>query len=271
MPTTDADRIDFGRRADDYARFRPGPPESFFDRLESFIPLAGIDAVDLGTGPGKLAIVLAARGANVVGIDCSANQISSAERAARELGLEARCVFREAPAEDTGLAAASADLVVAGQCWGWFDEARARAEVCRLLRPGGLFVAMQYCYLPRLDAIARRTEELVLRHNPTWARADFDGLYPQRIDALAVGGLEFVEQFCYDYDQVMTHDEWRGRIRTCNGVGSGRMTDAEVDAFDRGLADLLAREFPAEPIPVRHRVWAVVARRAERPGPGGPR
>ncbi len=256
-----ASEFDYGRRSADYARFRPGPPVSFFDRLERFVPLAGTDAVDLGTGPGKLALVLAERGANVVGVDRSANQVAAAEGEARARGIADRCRFRTARAEDTGLPDASADLVVAGQCWGWFDEPRVIAEVQRLLRPRGLLCVMQYCYLPRHDAVARRTETLILERNPTWPDGDFDGLYPQRIDALILGGLRFVEQFCYDYDQAMTHAEWRGRIRTCSGVGSGTMADDDVEAFDRDLADLLAREFPAEPLSIRHRVWAVVAER----------
>jgi len=266
-----ADRgtYDFGRRAADYARFRPGPPESFFDRLETFIPLAGVDAVDLGTGPGKLALVLAERGANVVGVDCSERQIEAAARAAQERGLADRCVFRTAPAEATGLPDGCADLVVAGQCWGWFDQDRARAEVRRLLRPRGLLAVMHYCYLPRLDDVARRTEALILSHNPAWKHADFDGLYPQRVDALAVGGLEFVEQFCYDYWQPMTHEEWRGRIRTCSGVGSGQMSEEEVARYDGDLAEMLRREHPDEPLSIRHRVWAVIARHDGRGGAAG--
>ncbi len=55
--------IDFGRRADDYERFRPEFPESFFERLEEdgWIE-AGQRVLDLGTGTGSLALGFAASG-----------------------------------------------------------------------------------------------------------------------------------------------------------------------------------------------------------------
>ncbi len=91
--------------------------------------------------------------------------------------------------------------------------------------------------------------------------ADFDGLYPQRVDALIGGDFQFVEQFCYDHHQPFTHEEWRGRIRTCNGVGSGSMSESQVHQFDAALAELLRSEFPQQPLMIRHRVWTVVGRK----------
>lgn len=53
--------IDFGRTAADYERFRPGFPESFFDRLVRDGWIApGQRALDLGTGTGTLALGFAA-------------------------------------------------------------------------------------------------------------------------------------------------------------------------------------------------------------------
>jgi SAM-dependent methyltransferase len=253
--------IDFGTRSDDYAEHRPGFPASFYDRLEGFAALDGARALDLGTGPGVIAIELAARGAAVTGIDIAENQIRAAELRAAERGLADRCAFRVAPAEATGLEHASVDLVTAGQCWIWFDQDRALAEVLRILRPGGLVVIAHYCYLPAHSAVAAATEALILEHNPGWGMGGHDGLYPEHIDAVIGGGFDFVEQFCYDHDQSFTHAGWRGRIRTCNGVGSGAMTPREVAAFDAALAQLLRDRFPCEPLAIKHRVWAVVARR----------
>ena len=118
-----------------------------------------------------------------------------------------------------------------------------------------------YCYLPGRSAVARRTEELVLRYNPGWTMAGATGLYPHQVDRLQEQGMRLVEQFCYDHIQPFTHEAWRGRMRTCNGVGSGALSDAQVSAFDADLAKLLAREFPAEPLMIEHRVWAVITRK----------
>ncbi len=253
--------VDFGRRSWDYAKYRPGFPDSFYDRVESFIALNDARAVDLGTGPGMVAIELAKRGATVTGVDISQNQINAARDRAVEAGVADRCTFVVAPAETTTLPAGEFDLVTAGQCWGWFDEPTVLREVDRLLRPGGWLVVGQYCYLPRLDDVARATERLVLLHNPDWTMADFDGLYPQRIDALLGGGFQFVEQICYDHHQPFTHEAWRGRIRTCNGVGSGSMSESQLQQFDAALAELLRNEFTHVPLMIRHRIWVVVVRK----------
>jgi len=63
--------------------------------------------------------------------------------------------------------------------------------------------------------------------------------------------------------QPFSHEAWRGRMRTCNGVGSGGMSAEQVAAYDADLAALLAREFPEEPVHVAHRVWAMVLQRRD--------
>ncbi len=252
---------DFGRRSHDYARYRPGFPPSFYDRLERFGPLVGIRALDLATGPGIVALELARRGARVTGIDIAAGQIEAARRLADQESLRQKATFLLRRAEATGLDAGAFDLVTAGQCWMWFDQEATLGEVQRLLRPRGMLVIAHFCYLPRLDPIARDTEELILHHNPTWTMAGSDGLYPMQIDAVLAGGFALLEQFCYDHDQPFSHEAWRGRIRTCNGVGSGVMTDEQVDAFDTQLARMLHDRYPAEPLLIRHRVWAIVAQK----------
>jgi SAM-dependent methyltransferase len=261
----DSTLVNFGRRSDDYAEHRPGPPESFYDRLEGHMPLAGVAVLDLGTGPGPAALAMARRGAQVTGIDKSPEQIDAARRRAQERGLVPQTEFLVRPAENTELPDASVDLVTASQCWHWFDHDAALREIVRVLRPGGLLVVAHYCYLAPLSRIAARTEALVLEHNPGWTMAGWDGVYPKHIDGLQTQDLRLVEQFCYDHLQPFTHESWRGRMRTCNGVGSGVMTDEQVAGFDAALGEMLRREFPDEPLLIEHRVWAVIVRKP--PGP----
>jgi SAM-dependent methyltransferase len=258
--------IDFGRRTEDYARHRPGPPESFYRRLGRFIRLDGARALDLGTGPGTAALSLAARGAVVVGVDVSTPMIAAASRLAAAVGLQQRAAFRVGSAERTGLPAHSFDLVIALQSWTWFDQDAVLAEVARVLRPGGLLVIAHYSYLPGRSPVAADTEGLILHFNPGWTMAGCDGLYPQETRAVSAAGLELLEQFCYDHLQTFSHESWRGRIRTCNGVGSGAMAPQQVAAFDAELAALLRERYPQEPLLVWHRVWAVVARAPGVPG-----
>ncbi|MBC8328126.1 MAG: methyltransferase domain-containing protein [Planctomycetes bacterium] len=253
-------QIDFGRHSDDYAAFRPGLPASFYLRLDALVRLRGARALDLACGPGTVALELAARGSAVVGIDVAAGQIAAAERVAAERGLASAARFLVATAEDTGLDDGGFDLVTAGQCWHWFDSAAALAEARRVLRPGGLLAIVAYSYLAEHSAAAAATEELILEFNPAWTMAGWTGLFPEQIDEVIRHGFELVEQFCYQEPELFSHEAWRGRMRTCNGVGSGGLPPAEVARFDQALGRLLARRFP-DPVPVLHRVWCVVARK----------
>lgn len=258
-----ASEIDFGRHSRDYAEHRPGFPPSFYRRLDSVLPIAGSRSLDLATGPGTIALELAARGSSVVGLDVSIAQVATAARRARERGLQRRARFQVAAAETTALDPSAFDMVTAGQCWHWFDDEAVFAECLRVLRPGGVLVIAYYSYLVEHSDVARRTEELVLRFNPTWTMAGWSGTLPGLIDETIRGGFELHEQFCYDHDESFSHARWRGRIRTCNGVGSGGLAPRDVQRFDEALRGIMADEFP-DPVVVPHRVWCVVARKPPR-------
>lgn len=259
-PAFEGMQIDFGLRSQDYAAQRPGFPDSFYTRLERFRPLVGARVLDVGTGPGVVALPLAERGAYVVGTDISENQIEAARELAKARGLDDRCSFEVSPAEHSRFPDGSFDMITAGTCWHWFDHDKALAECTRLLAPGGLLVIANYVYLSQHGEVARESEALVVQHNPSWKLAGFNGLFPWQVDSVITKATKLCEQFAYDEDRLMTHDAWRGRMRTCNGVGSGGMDAATVARFDQELAELLAAKYP-EPLCIPHRVHVVVAQK----------
>lgn len=250
-------RIDFGRRSADYADHRPGFPPSFFDALmaRGWIA-AGHEALDLGTGTGTVALGFAEAGVRTTGIDIAPELLAVARQRAKERGLSAS--FEEGRAESTGRPDRSVDLISAGQCWWWFDEEATVAEVRRVLRPGGRLLICNFNYLALPGNVAGRTEDLILECNPGWPKAGWRGVHPEQVRALDEAGFEGVESFSYVVDVPFTHEAWRGRMRTCNGVGSALSSDA-VEAFDRALAARLDAEFPRE-LSIPHRIFAVSGR-----------
>jgi SAM-dependent methyltransferase len=252
--------IDFGRHSEDYAEYRPGFPTSFYQRIDAINRIGESRSLDLATGPGTIALELAARGSSVVGIDISAELVATATRVAKERSLEDQAHFKVASAENTGMDASSFDLVTAGQCWHWFDSAAAMAETRRVLRPGGVLAIARCSYLTEHTPVARETEDLILEFNPSWTMAGETGILPDQIDEVIHGGYRLVEQFCYHHDEEFSHARWRGRMRTCSGVGSGGLSSSEVLRFDEALSRLLSRKYP-DPMLVEHRVWCVVARK----------
>ncbi|HET6521480.1 MAG TPA: class I SAM-dependent methyltransferase, partial [Geminicoccaceae bacterium] len=241
----------------DYGRHRAGFPEAFFDRLLARGDVAaGRRVLDLGTGTGTVARGLARRGCEVTGLDPSEPLLAEARRLDRAAGVSVRYVV--ARAEDTGLPDAGFDAVAAGQCWHWFDRPRAAAEARRLLVPGGRLVIAHFDWLPLPGNVAAATEALILAHNPAWRGAGGTGLYPAWLTDAAVAGFRDIETFSFDLAARYTHAAWRGRIRASAGVAASLPPDA-VARFDAELAALLAAGFPADPLAVPHRVWAVVA------------
>jgi len=251
LPNHDPGRtIDWGKTSTDYATYRPGYPDSFFRRLQALgIGLPGQRLLDLGTGTGVLARVFASQGCQVTGIDIAENQIDAARKLADAQGLTVD--FRVAAAEDSVLPSASFDFITASQCWLYFDKNRVIPEVARLLAPGGCLMTCHFSWLPRLDAVARRTEELVLKFNPQWSAANYGGEVPAQPE-WSKESFRLRAMFYYDEPIPFTREAWRGRIRACRGVGAS-LSAEEVERFDAAHAKLLEQIVPME-FTVLHRI-----------------
>jgi SAM-dependent methyltransferase len=250
--------VDFGKSASDYALHRKGFPPSTIARLTALqVGLPGQSILDLGTGTGLLALEMARRGCDVVGLDPSEAMLTKAREAAQVEHLSTR--FVQGVAEDTGLSAASFDVVTVGTAWHWFDKSKAAQEARRVLKPDGrlAITVLEWHFLP--NNVLTETLALIREYAPQTSRPHPSTLrYPDWTGDLVAAGFNRWEAFAYIEPIAYTHEGWRGRVRASQGVGPV-MDRRNLGAFDREMAKMLSSKFPNDPMTVDHRISAIVA------------
>jgi SAM-dependent methyltransferase len=101
--------------------------------------VAGLDGIELGCGTAYVSAWLTRRGARMVGIDNSEQQLASARKFQQEFGLEFPLLHGNA--EQVPLPDASFDLAVSEYGASiWCDPYLWIPEAARLLRPGGRLI-----------------------------------------------------------------------------------------------------------------------------------
>jgi SAM-dependent methyltransferase len=121
--------LSFGAIAEDYDRYRPGPP---VEVLEWVLPRQREAAVDIGAGTGALTRELVRCVRHVIAVEPDPRMGAVfAARVPRATVLSGR-------AEELPLRDRSIDAVMGSSMWHWVDEARAAMEAARVLRPGGV-------------------------------------------------------------------------------------------------------------------------------------
>ncbi|MEU8957626.1 class I SAM-dependent methyltransferase [Streptomyces sp. NPDC048518] len=96
--------------------------------------------IDVGCGPGTLALSLSHLFGEVVGVDPDEGMIAEAERGAVERGAAERARWVRARAEDLPGDLGTFDVAVFAQSFHWMDRDRVAATVKGMLRPGGALV-----------------------------------------------------------------------------------------------------------------------------------
>jgi len=169
----------FSDRVDNYVRYRPSYPPALLDLLERECGLGpGAVVADVGAGTGIFSRLLLERGARVLAVEPNA-----AMRAAAEQLLSGSPGFASvaAPAEATGLADGSVDIVTAAQAFHWFDRERARHEFRRILKPGGWTVLIWNERVVDTTPFLREYEQLLQDYAPEYGIVDHRNIGPEQV------------------------------------------------------------------------------------------
>jgi SAM-dependent methyltransferase len=198
----------FGADAEAYDRARPSYPPALIDDLVSDRPRT---ALDVGCGTGKAAVLLAARGVDVLGLEVDERMAAVARRHGIAVEID--------PFETWAAGNRRFDLIVSGQAWHWIDPRRGAAKAADLLPSGGRLAL--FWNFARLDRRARRVvdaayDAVAPQLNQTSVLCqEGPRTIPGQIDYLErTGPFRRVERRRYRWEQTYRRDEWLALMRT---------------------------------------------------------
>ena len=231
--------FDWGRASTDYAKYRDIYPEEFYRRMiEMGLCVEGQRVLDLGTGTGVLPRNLYKYGAKFTGVDVAENQIREAGRLSREQNMDME--YLVSPVEEVDFPDETFDVITACQCFMYFDKAVILPKVYKMLKAGGRFCIMFMAYLPDEDEIAKASEELVLKYNPSWTGAGWRRSGITEPDwAPPLFTMDKAEAF--DIMLPFTRESWHGRIKACRGIGASSLPPEVIAAFEKEHIAMVSR------------------------------
>ncbi|BCB80897.1 class I SAM-dependent methyltransferase [Phytohabitans flavus] len=255
----------FAGTAHTYLRYRIAHPPSFMDHLARLTPAGTV--LDLGCGPGSVALALAERGRDVIAVDASPDMIEAARSTAADRLLSAPVDWRVGDVHAlSGLPTVAG--VSIGDAFHWFDREAVLHQLDRLVVAGG-FVAVVMSFTtgtpkpwwyPLVDRV-------IHRHLGPARFAGPGALYREP----AGGDHETVLRASAFNHLTVTRADQRVRLDLEQVIGN-QYTQAytsppvlgdRFDAFDQDLRALLAAAEPSGVFITTTQPGLIIARRGE--------
>ena len=207
MPVSNATSR-FSDRVENYVRYRPGYPRDVLGVLENDCGLAPSHIIaDIASGTGIWTRRLLENGNQVFGVEPNAEMRQAGERLLAEFP---KFTSVAGTAEATTLPDASADFVVAGQAFHWFDTKSTRLEFERILKSKG-WVTVIWNERKTDSSNFLREYELFLRTYGT-DYAKVSETYPRERQMTEFFGAGGFHHSTFANEQIFDLEGLRGRL-----------------------------------------------------------
>jgi len=224
----------FSNRVENYVKYRPGYPPEVLGLFKSELGLTADSVVaDIGSGTGMSARMFLENGNVVYGVEPN-----DAMRAAAEEYLSDFPAFRsiKGTAEETGLDNDSVDFAVSAQAFHWFDQAAAKREFPRILKPGGYVVLIWNQRQVDTTPFLREYEEFLLKYANDYTLVRHENVTEEALEGFL--GKPFSRN-AFKNVQIFDFDGLKGRLLSSSYMPSE--SDARYDAMINELETLFAK------------------------------
>jgi SAM-dependent methyltransferase len=234
----------FAALAQVYERGRPGYSPAVVGAIGAEFALEpGARVLDLAAGTGKLTRALVAGGFNVVAVE----PIESLRAILIDLVGAER--VHDGVAEAIPLPDGSVAAITVADAFHWFDQARALAEMRRVLVPDGGLALIST--IPDFGAAPWGHELGTLINEARTAHPYFDGA-PWQETLAATAGWSAPRLLRVTAPQPISAAQMVDYVHSFSWVGA--LPDAEREAFLAKTADLVATGTPDE-LPIQAQIW----------------
>ena len=250
--------FDWGKTSEDYARYRDIYPAVFYDKIAQMgLCIKGQSVLDIGTGTGVLPRNMYGYGADWTGTDISDNQIEQARILSKAQKMDIKYVVSSA--EELPFESGSFDVITACQCYWYFDHKVTSKLFSELLKPQGKVVFMLMNWLPFEDEIAKKSEELVLKYNPSWSGCG-ETFHPLAIPEEYNEYFDIDNTLQFRIPVAFTRETWNGRIKACRGIGASQLNEQEKEQWEKEHL-LMLRQYPEKFEILHYAAFAVLKKK----------
>lgn len=218
----------------EFYRYREPYPEAFFDEIAARLALSrDTRLLDVGSGPGNLAIGFTPFVGTCTAIDIEPEMLRVARQAAADAGANIRFILTRV--EDLDVPDNSFDLVTIGRALHWLEQHESLSVFERVVAPGGSIAS---CGCPSTDANDWLAGYKRLRK--AWSPDHDESRYKIDMNAwFAPSSFRNTEEICVPYKHQVTIDDLVQRALSFSNSSPAVLGDKRPQ-FEQELRAVLA-------------------------------